>query len=103
MLTFEFIIGVVGFIILAGIAGFSISFLKVVFSNVYPRLLPDEEDLGEMLAVLSIVGNGAGIIGAYLSGYIAEQFIYGYFMLFLISAILAGISTVVFFFIKNLK
>ncbi|MHA1269506.1 MAG: MFS transporter [Candidatus Helarchaeota archaeon] len=103
MITLSGFNGLLSLIIIAGIAGFSISFIKVVFSNIYPRLFDNRENLGEMLAVFSIIGGLAGIIGSYLSGYIAELTIYGYFLLFLTSTILAGLSLLIFFLVKKLK
>jgi MFS family permease len=92
----------IGLLVILGISGLSISFVKVVFSNIFPRLT-GEENLGEMLAIYSIIGSSAGIIGSFLSGIIAESSVFGYFFLFLISVGLTGLSFLIFLLVKQLK
>ena len=103
LMAFPWLSSFVALLIIAGIAGFSISFIKIAFSNIYPRLFPNRENLGEMLSIFSIVGSLAGIIGSYVSGYIADSFITGYFILFLGSTVLALASFLIFFVIKKLE
>ncbi len=79
-------------IILLICSGISYSLMNVALQNTLPRLI--EKNIGEILALYSIVVGISAIIGSFLSGFIAETL--GYPWLFLLSVIFGVLALVIY-------
>ncbi|MFX0064032.1 MAG: MFS transporter [Candidatus Hermodarchaeota archaeon] len=80
-------------VILLMFSGMSFSLMNVALQNTIPHLI--QENLGELLALYSIVIGVSSIIGSFSSGFIAET--YGYPWLFLLSVIFGIIAFLIYF------
>ncbi len=79
-------------IILLVFAGLSYSLMNVSLQNTLPRLI--KRNVGEILALYSIIVGVSAILGSFFSGLIAESM--GYLWLFLFSVIFAAVSGVIY-------
>jgi predicted MFS family arabinose efflux permease len=92
-----FVLGFVGsfifIILLLVFSGISYSLQNVALQNVLPRLV--QKNLGEILALYSIVIGISAILGSLFSGIIAESL--GYSWLFLFSVVFASIACLIYY------
>lgn len=91
-ITFGMIGSFITVIILLVFAGISFSLMNVALQNILPRLI--KKNVGEILALYSIIVGVSAIIGSFCSGFIAEVF--SYFWLFLFSIIFAVIAGIIY-------
>ncbi|MDD1776720.1 MAG: MFS transporter [Candidatus Helarchaeota archaeon] len=91
-----FVLGMVGSLILVIIllifSGLSYSLQNVALQNCLPRLV--QKNMGEILAIYSIIVGISAIIGSFFSGLIAESL--GYSWLFVFSVIFAGVACLIY-------
>ncbi len=80
-------------ILLLIFSGISYSLMNVALQNTLPRLI--QKNLGEILAIYSIIVGISAIIGSFFSGFIAETL--GYLWVFLFSLIFAGIALAIYY------
>lgn len=83
---------IVGVILLLTFAGLSYSLMNVALQNILPRLI--QKNVGEMLAIYSIIVGASSILGSFFSGFIAESI--GYSWLFVFSVIGACIAGIIY-------
>lgn len=79
-------------IILLIFSGFSYSLQNVALQNCLPRLV--QKNMGEILAIYSIIIGASAIIGSFFSGLIAKSL--GYPWLFLFSVIFAAVASLIY-------
>ncbi|HUX99961.1 MAG TPA: MFS transporter [Candidatus Deferrimicrobium sp.] len=79
-------------IILLVFSGISYSLMNVALQNTLPRMV--QKNVGEVLALYSIIVGISAIIGSFFSGFIAQSL--GYFWLFLFSIIFAVIAGLIY-------
>lgn len=79
-------------IVLLVFAGLSYSLMNVALQNTLPRLI--KKNVGEILALYSIIVGVSAILGSFFSGLIAENM--GYLWLFLFSVIFAALAGVIY-------
>jgi len=79
-------------IILLIFSGLSYSLQNVALQNCLPRLV--QKNMGEILAIYSIIIGVSAILGSLFSGIIAESL--GYSWLFLFSVIFASIACLIY-------
>ncbi|MHA1265336.1 MAG: MFS transporter [Candidatus Helarchaeota archaeon] len=84
----------IGVIILLIFAGLSFAFMNVALQNILPRLV--QKNIGEILAINTIIIGAASILGSFSSGFIAETI--GYPWLFGFSILTAGIAGLIYWF-----
>ena len=84
-------------IILLIFGGMSYSLMNVSLQNTLPRLV--QRNIGEVLAIYSIIIGSSAILGSFFSGFIAETL--GYHWLFLFSVIFSGIAFAIY--LKSVK
>lgn len=86
-------------IVLLVFGGLSYSLMNVALQNALPRLI--EKNVGEILAIYSIIIGSSAIIGSYFSGFLALSM--GYFWVFILSVIFAAIAGVIYWFTLKKK
>ncbi len=90
------VLGMVGSLVLVIIllifSGLSYSLQNVALQNCLPRLV--QKNMGEILAIYSIIVGVSAILGSLFSGIIADSL--GYSWLFLFSAIFASIACLIY-------
>ena len=90
-------VGVVGslivVIILLIFSGLSYSLQNVALQNILPRLV--QKNIGEILAIYSIIIGISAVLGSFFSGMIAESL--GYAWLFLFSVVFASIACLIYY------
>jgi len=79
-------------IILLIFSGFSYSLQNVALQNCLPRLV--QKNMGEILAIYSIIVGVSAILGSFFSGLIAESL--GYAWLFVFSVIFAAVACLIY-------
>ncbi len=94
-LVFTLTISFVIIVILLVFSGMSYALMNVALQNTLPRLI--QRNVGEILAIYSIIVGISGILGSFFSGMIVEASGLGYPWLFLFSVIFAGIAMAIFF------
>ncbi|MFX1296769.1 MAG: MFS transporter, partial [Promethearchaeota archaeon] len=87
--------GYITIILLLIFSGISYSLMNVALQNTLPRLIT--KNIGEVLALYSIIAGISSIVGSFFSGLIVENPGLGYLWLFIFSVIFAGIAFAIYF------
>lgn len=91
--TSSFIASFIIVITLLVVSGISYSLMNVALQNTLPRLV--KRNIGEVLALYSVIIGASAIVGSLFSGFIAK--ILGYHWLFLFAVIFAVVAFLIYF------